>query len=90
MSPDCPAERDPVSISDFELRRALLLRFTSRREEPAVGNAFLELAVFFFVAVGFLAAAFFSAGFFAFNFLPEVGLDFFAFLPFFLVAICAV
>jgi len=67
-----------------------LLRFAFRRDELAVENAFLELVVFFFMAVRFLGAAFFGARFFALNCLLEVRLDFFAFLPFFLVAIFAV
>ena len=68
----------------------LFLRFTFRREDPAVETTLLDLAVFFFVAVRFLGAAFFSARFFALDFLPVVRLDFFAFLPVFLVAIFAV
>jgi len=65
------------------------VRSTFRREELAVENAFRELFAFFFAAVPFLGTAFVSARV-AFNFLPEVRLDFFAFLPFFLVAISAV
>ena len=63
---------------------------TFRREELVVESAFLERAVFFFVAVPFLSAAFFRARFFGCDFLLEVCLDFVAFLPFFLVAIFAV
>jgi len=66
------------------------VRSTFRRDELAVKNVFLELAVFFFVAARFLRAAFFGARFFALNCLLEVRLDFFAFVPFFLVAIFAV
>ena len=88
-SPDCPAERDPLPSPNFELLGVPLLRFSFRRDELAVENAFLELVVFFFVAVRFLDAAFVSARV-AFDFLPEVRLDFFAFLSFFLVAVCAV
>lgn len=73
----------------FELRRGLLVRSTFRREELVLENAFREVVAFFFAAVRFLGALFVSARV-AFDFLPEVCLDFFAFLPFFLVAICAV
>jgi hypothetical protein len=89
-SPDCPAESDPFSISAFELRRGLLVRSTFRREALAVENAFRDLVAFFFAAVRFLGAAFFTARFFALDCLLEVRLDFFAFSPFFLVAILAV
>lgn len=67
-----------------------LLRFALRRGALAVETDPLELAVFFFAPVCFLGAAFFAGRFFAGDFLLEVGLDFFAFVPFFLVAICAV
>jgi hypothetical protein len=66
------------------------VRSTFRRDELAVKNVFLELVVLFFVAARFLGAAFFGARFFALNCLLEVRLDFFAFVPFFLVAIFAV
>jgi hypothetical protein len=66
------------------------VRSTFRLEELAVENAFRELVAFFFAAVRFLGAVFFSAGFFALDGLLEVRLDFFAFSPFFLVAIFAV
>jgi hypothetical protein len=66
------------------------VRSTFRREELAVESGFRELVAFFFAAVRFLGAAFFGARFFALNCLLEVRLDFFAFVPFFLVAIFAV
>ena len=68
----------------------LLLRFAFCGEELAVEDAFLELVIIFFEVVRFLGVAFLGARFFALDCLPDIGLDFFAFLPFFLVAIFAV
>ncbi|MGO9084814.1 MAG: hypothetical protein ACLQBK_06270 [Candidatus Sulfotelmatobacter sp.] len=67
-----------------------MLRIAGRPEERAVPRVFPELAGAFFLAVSFFGACFFGARFFALIFLPEVGLDFIAFLPFFLLAILAV
>ena len=69
----------------------LLLRVTFRRKGMSVTTVFLELAALpFFFAVGFFGTCFFATRLVDGTFLAEVGLDFVAFLPFFLVAIFAV
>ncbi len=89
-SPDCPAERGPVSSSNAALCRAFLRRVPSRCEELAVPSALLALDGAFFLAVSFFEAPLFDTRRVVVTFLLEVRLDFIAFLPFFLVAIFAV
>ncbi len=90
MSPDCPPEPCPVSSSNAAFSRALPRRVTFPRAGLAGASAALERVAAFFLAVSLLGDLFFDVPVFALTFLTEVGLDFIAFLAFFLVAIFAV